>query len=373
MRCSNCGKEIQDNSKFCVYCGAVQEYSRRMQRSMEENNRRQDEYVQEKSEVKEKGNRVKYIVGSIAGVLLAAAVFAGGAYCTVWYINRDVSAMTKGIEKDDINNAEEKNEGDNADVSKDGGKLNYRDQMEELTTELASVQQKNDELEQNIKSLQEEKESLGKQVNDFPELMLYTPSYIKDGMEINKKSEDSICMIDNRAYVAVDVLGSVTGIPAVFDKEKNVFAFGEEQTTEVTSYNLFDTDVLYDGDRFKKYLLTGNEGFLIGGKEYREGIEIETSSGYEGYILLNLNKQYSKVSFDIGRTESSDNDKDIQLEIYLDDKFITTYDISGSTPITHVEIPVDYAGSMKIIAGDGGKFGFADYTTYGLVNFTLHK
>lgn len=373
MRCSNCGKEIQDNSKFCVYCGAVQEYSRRMQRSMEENNRRQDEYVQEKSEVKEKGNRVKYIVGSIAGVLLAAAVFAGGAYCTVWYINRDVSAMTKDIEKDDINNAEEKNEGDNADASKDGGKLNYRDQMEELTTELAFVQQKNDELEQNIKSLQEEKDSLGKQVNDFPELMLYTPSYIKDGMEINKKSEDSICMIDNRAYVAVDVLGSVTGIPAVFDKEKNVFAFGEEQTTEVTSYNLFDTDVLYDGNRYKKYLSSGGETFLIGGKEYREGVEVEAAEGNEGYLLFNMSKKYSSITFDIGRLDDSVGHGGVILEIYLDDEFVTKYDISGSIPITSMEIPVNYADSLKIVVTPGKNWEYATHPEYGFVNVILHK
>lgn len=84
------------------------------------------------------------------------------------------------------------------------------------------------------------------------------------------------------------------------------------------------------------------------------------------YILLNLRNDYSTLVIDIGRLDGS-NKGDAELEVYLDEELSTTHSLSSDTPIQTIEIPLNYAGSMKL------RLTADDYLKYCIVNPVLIK
>ena len=55
MYCQNCGKENEENSKFCLYCGATLMNENNMNSKVNENNVKPKKKKNEKGPVGEKG------------------------------------------------------------------------------------------------------------------------------------------------------------------------------------------------------------------------------------------------------------------------------------------------------------------------------
>nr|WP_243424304.1 NPCBM/NEW2 domain-containing protein [Gemmiger formicilis] len=160
-------------------------------------------------------------------------------------------------------------------------------------------------------------------------------------------------MINGRTYISAEAADPFLNGTITFDQEQNILAAGNTETVAVTKEELLNTNVLYDGDRYSIIPNNDTEVLTVAGSEYRKGILLNESQYYDCYVLLNLKNDYSTLQIEIGRLDGSDK-TDAELEVYLDDELSTTYSISASTPIQTIEIPLNYANSMKLrIVADG--------------------
>ena len=125
--------------------------------------------------------------------------------------------------------------------------------------------------------------------------------------------------------------------------EKNLKLNQEKsEAADIESSDFIDT--LYDGERYDKYLSSNNdESISIGGKTYNDSFKISNN----GFVLFNLDGNYTKVNMDIGRIDDS-NVTNTAIKIYLDDKLSGSYRISGEKTLTNIDIDLAGANNMKI-------------------------
>ena len=81
----------------------------------------------------------------------------------------------------------------------------------------------------------------------------------------------------------------------------------------------------------------------------------------DGYALFDLQGKYSKISFDVGRTNEYEK-QDVSLKVYLDNEYVEEYSLNAESPPITLEINLNYANSLKleITGGSRVKYGFAN-------------
>ena len=121
-------------------------------------------------------------------------------------------------------------------------------------------------------------------------------------------------------------------------------------------------DVLYDGKEYRMYKASdGGNGIKIGGKSYTDAFTI---GGYGGFVLLNLDKKFSHMNFEVGRVDES-RISDADVRIYLDNNLSGEYEINSQIPLTALEADLAGATTLKIeLTSD-------DYVEYGFINLEL--
>ena len=231
---------------------------------------------------------------------------------------------------------------------------------------IATASDENQTLTNQIQELKQDNTQLLEQADSVPTIEFFTPSLVQDGLEISSGISNGVAKIDGRVYVAAEAVDPFLNGTVTFDEEQNILASGTTNDVAVTKEDLFDTKVLYDGLSYSIIPKDGMESLSVAGTEHRKGILLDDASHFDCYILLNLQNDYSTLKIDIGRLDGS-NKVNANLEIYLDGELSSTYSISSDTPIQTIEIPLNYAGSMKL------RLVCNDYAKYCIVNPVLVK
>ncbi|WP_295421436.1 NPCBM/NEW2 domain-containing protein [uncultured Subdoligranulum sp.] len=231
---------------------------------------------------------------------------------------------------------------------------------------IATVYEENQTLSSQVQQLQSDNSQLGEQVDSAPDIAFFSPSLVQDGLEISSGINNGVAKIDGRVYVASEAVDPFLDGTVTFDEGQNILASGTTDSVAVTKENLLDTNVLYDGIQYSVVPNENVEALSVAGVEYREGILLDKVVYNDCYILLNLRNDYSTLVIDIGRLDGS-NKGDAELEVYLDEELSTTHSLSSDTPIQTIEIPLNYAGSMKL------RLTADDYLKYCIVNPVLIK
>lgn len=231
---------------------------------------------------------------------------------------------------------------------------------------IATAYEENQTLSTQVQQLQNDNSQLGEQVDSAPEVAFFSPSLVQDGLEISSGINNGVAKIDGRIYIATEAVDPFMNGTITFDEGQNILASGTTDSVAVTKENLLDTNILYDGKCYSIIPNDDREELSVAGEEYREGILFDKLTYDDCYTLLNLHNDYSTLVIDIGRLDGSDK-ADAELEVYLDEELSTTYSISSDTPIQTIEIPLNYAGSMKLrLVAD-------TYVKYCIVNPILVK
>lgn len=231
---------------------------------------------------------------------------------------------------------------------------------------IATAYEENQTLSTQVQQLQNDNSQLGEQVDSAPEITFFSPSLVQDGLEISLGINNGVAKIDGRIYIATEAVDPFMNGTITFDEGQNILSSGTTDSVAVTKEDLLDTNILYDGKCYSIIPNDDREELSVAGEEYREGILFDKLTYDDCYTLLNLHNDYSTLVIDIGRLDGSDK-ADAELEVYLDEELSTTYSISSDTPIQTIEIPLNYAGSMKLrLVAD-------TYVKYCIVNPILVK
>lgn len=107
----------------------------------------------------------------------------------------------------------------------------------------------------------------------------------------------------------------------------------------------------------------------MGSKTYNKGFTICDDFSLfgegKGYALFDLQGKYSKISFDVGRT-NGDHKSDGVIQVFLNSEYITEFNLSAESPPRPLEIDLNYANDMKLLLKSDSS------VIYGFVNVILY-
>lgn len=248
-------------------------------------------------------------------------------------------------------------------------------QKDELINELKqqgsiSEQEKDDvinSLNLQIKELNEDIVDLQEQISNAPKLEFVDSMLISDGLKIQDKINKSLIVIDNTNYYSENLLNLLIKNGFLYDPAQNTIFYnsnGENISLE-TKIDLFNTNVLYDGICYGTYHPSEGNTFSMGSTTYNKGFVIYDDHSLfgdgDGYALFDLQGKYSKMVFDVGRTNEYEK-QDVILKVYLNGEYVEEYSLSGQSPPISLEINLNYANNLKleITGGTRVKYGFAN-------------
>lgn len=129
-------------------------------------------------------------------------------------------------------------------------------------------------------------------------------------------------------------------------------------------------NILYSGVEYDKFDGTTNEGFNVGGNDYRIGFTIWNdgslfSTAGSGYVLFNLEEKYRTMVCSVGKVNSgADNET---LYITSSDGIVDMqFEVRSDAPSQELEIPLNYTKDLKIALDTerSVKYGFFDIKFY---------
>lgn len=233
-----------------------------------------------------------------------------------------------------------------ANVTGDNANVTIND-IGDFLEEYENTKNRSSELEKLNNELKEECSEYKQELQDKQVVVYYDPTLVKDSIPIPCNSPNNVAYINDRLYISEQAISLLCDKPIKYSRPDNILFSNDLEEDTSIMVNLLDTNILYDGENYTIYKPSNGNSFSIGGVKYTSGFDINTSGGNQGYVLFNLNNEYSLISFDTGRIDGTDK-QDITLDVFLNDEFYETYNISSDTPITHIEIPLNYASNMKL-------------------------
>lgn len=254
----------------------------------------------------------------------------------------------------------------------------FQESIVESLSSYFDVVDENMSYEQAIQAIREESEKLKNENEDFKEKMSDIPNIelkstdiIINGLKTQENVNKAVAVIDGNNYYSESIINQVLDNKFIYDVGENTLFYntsGENIVSE-TKIELLDTNVLYDGTCYEKILPSDGKDFSIGSKSYNKGFIIyddHTLFGDgDGYALFDLQGEYSKIAFDVGRTNEYEK-QDVTLKVYLDNKYVEEYSLNAESPAVYIEINLNYANHMKlqITGGSRVKYGFANAILY---------
>lgn len=219
--------------------------------------------------------------------------------------------------------------------------------------------------------LEEENSSLKSELSDVVTADIKSPSVVIDGMKSDQNWNKSTAIIGETNYYSENILNNILEGKISYDSDKNTLFYNSkgQDVSSVTKVDALSTNVIYEGTGYEVITSSTGKEISMGSQTYNEGLEIwddeSLFGGGNGYALFDLQGKYSKLEFDVGRT--NDNEKEnVDLKVYLDNECKEIYHLNAETPPVHYEINLDYANSMKLEISGGTR------VVYGFVNMVLH-
>lgn len=208
---------------------------------------------------------------------------------------------------------------------------------------------------------------LQKQVDATPYFDIKNSTLISDGLKIEDSVNKSVIIVDNNLYYSAGMLNLIYPNQLNYDSNKNTVFYNSkgENVSNETRIDLFSTNVLYDGICYTTFLPSEGNTFSMGSNTYNKGFVIADDHSLfgegDGYALFDLQGKYSKITFDVGRTNEYEK-QDVVLKVYLNNEYVEEYSLSAQSPPVQLEINLNYADNMKleIIGGNRVKYGFAN-------------
>lgn len=238
-------------------------------------------------------------------------------------------------------------------------------------TEISKLNQEIGELNQEISELNQDNTDFQNQISNIPTIEFKNTSLISDGLKVQDNVNKSMIVVDNSNYYSESLLNLVLKNKLVYDSDQNTIFYNDsgKNISSETKIDLFDTDTLYEGNCYEIYLPSDGKTFSMGSKTYNKGFVIYDDHSLfgdgDGYALFDLQEQYSKISFDVGRTNEYEK-QDVALKIYLNDEYVEEYALNSQSPPIHLEIDLNYAKNMKleVTGGSRVKYGFSNVILY---------
>lgn len=290
--------------------------------------------------MKEK-NRIKLICVIITASTSVASAFVGGKKEHIT-INNNIKSATS-----DVNN------------------------VDDLIKKYEKAMESNSKLAEQNKNLKEENDNLQSDISDSITAEVKSPSIIVDGMKSSQNWNKSIAIVNNSNYYSENLLNSLVEGKFSYDISQNSLFYNEEDQmiNKVTKINALSTNVIYEGIGYDVVKSSDGKEILMGSQSYTEGLVVwddeSLFGGGNGYALFDLQGKYSKLEFDVGRTNEYEKEN-VELKVYLDGECREIYQLDAETPPKHFEVTLNYANSMKleISGGTRVKYGFVNMILY---------
>ncbi len=237
----------------------------------------------------------------------------------------------------------------------------------EAEREKASAQSNSLDMEKELQLITAEYNELKSEINDLPNTENKSADIVLDGLKVHEGFNDAILLKDETYYYSQKALETILEGHLSYNATTNTILYSEtiQNHTTVTAVDLLSTDVLYDGNEYSIYRTSDANNFSMGSKTYNEGITMNNDrslfGGGDGYTLYDLGGEYSKISFDVGRTNEYEK-QDVILQVYLDDTYSEEFSLNALSPPVNLEIDLKYANNLqlKISGGSRVKYGFAN-------------
>lgn len=230
-----------------------------------------------------------------------------------------------------------------------------------LKMNLANIQNDYKILEEDYIALNNFCSELKQEYSDYTLANIVDANLIIDGLEI-AEIRKCVALVDGEAYFSANVLHSITGKSLKYNNEEGVIFYGTEN--KVTKIPFSDvSDILYNGKVYWKFTSTGTNSFTVAGKEYSDGFVIGCDHSLfgegDGYVLFNLQGNYTKLEFDVGKTDDYEM-QDVTVKVFLDGSMTEQYELSSESTLEHIEINLNNARDLKILITGGSrvKYGF---------------
>lgn len=111
------------------------------------------------------------------------------------------------------------------------------------------------------------------------------------------------------------------------------------------------------GSRQRKIFINDGESFNAGGKEFSKGFTLYSYG--DNFASFNLEQNYSSVMFYVGHVSGTIFEDILEMKVFINAEYYNTYSIDMTDAATKIEIPLNYARSMKIeITGSCDTVGF---------------
>ena len=242
--------------------------------------------------------------------------------------------------------------------------MSYEKAIEELDIHIRNLKIEIQDLSQEIIAQKE-------QLEEKYDVQFYSPAFIKDGLRLKEEIYNSILFVDEKYYIDIERIELLTDKKIYFDEKQNVLAEGQALSSGafITKVDVFQSNILYEGSHCKIYRSTDGERFSMAGENYTEGAVLSTDATWDNnaYGLFNLQGKYTSLLFTIGCMDNAQR-IDVTMDIYLDGELAHTYELSSDVPSYNIEIPLNYANSMKLELRGGGAF---DTFFYGITYAVL--
>lgn len=222
-------------------------------------------------------------------------------------------------------------------------------------------------MDSEIETLKKQNSEYENHISGIPSVEFKNPMLISDGLKIQDSINKSIVVVDNNIYYSEGIIDFVLKDAFSYDATQNTVYYNTAGTniSAETKIDLFDTNALYDGNCYGVFLPSDGKTFSMGSGAYNKGFVIWDDHSLfgpgDGYALFDLQGNYSKISFDVGRTNEYEK-QDVVLKVYLNNEYVEEYSLNAQSPPVKLEIDLRYANNLKleITGGSRVKYGFAN-------------
>ena len=113
-------------------------------------------------------------------------------------------------------------------------------------------------------------------------------------------------------------------------------------------------------DFFRGEIYIQGKTFTMAGVKYTDGFTLK-GGGSGAYALINLEKQYSTLSFYVGHIDKTSAHRDATLHIIADGNIIHEEKIKNSLTPQKIDVELNHVSGLKIFLDRGsGEYGFAN-------------
>lgn len=188
----------------------------------------------------------------------------------------------------------------------------------------------------------------------YKNIKIYVEGVLIDPKDANGNIVEPF-IANGTTYLPVRAVGEALNKQVSWDGTTNSVYIGEKPGEK---QYLMDVCPPYQKKEYDEYTTKNGKSFTMSGTKYTNGFIL----GWNGYALINLNGNYSSVTFMMGHVDGT-SDYDATINFYVDDELVTDVQVEGKGIAKKYTIPLRGGLQLKIERnGESGKTGFGNIT-----------